>query len=232
MAQYIDDDLPLPPFGDILRIIENKDNSNKTMKSNDGKEGEETKGRWTPEEHRLFLEGVMLYGKDWKKMQALIRTRSLVQIRTHAQKVFKKVAIKRNPDDATIKLNDDIDDDDDDHLDGDVDNAVASSSLSSSSSSANRLSKAVNAKAPLGFSSRLTKSLPPSGSSIEPFSSNSTTTVPAATLVTITAPESESTEDTNTSAPVPVPPVSPVASVPSTEIESEDTDPPQKRTKI
>lgn len=51
--------------------------------------------RWTPEEHRLFLEGVMLYGKDWKKMQPLIKTRSLVQIRTHAQKVFKKIGLKR-----------------------------------------------------------------------------------------------------------------------------------------
>lgn len=51
--------------------------------------------RWTAEEHRLFLEGVMLYGKDWKKMQPLIKTRSLVQIRTHAQKVFKKVGLKK-----------------------------------------------------------------------------------------------------------------------------------------
>ena len=36
----------------------------------------------------------MLYGKDWKKMLPLIRTRTLVQIRTHAQKVFKKIASK------------------------------------------------------------------------------------------------------------------------------------------
>lgn len=36
----------------------------------------------------------MLYGKDWKKMQALIKTRSLIQIRTHAQKVFKKIGIQ------------------------------------------------------------------------------------------------------------------------------------------
>lgn len=51
--------------------------------------------RWTPEEHRLFLEGIMLYGKDWKKMQPLIKTRTLVQIRTHAQKVFKKIGLKK-----------------------------------------------------------------------------------------------------------------------------------------
>ena len=37
----------------------------------------------------------MLYGKDWKKMQPLIKTRTLVQIRTHAQKVFKKVGLKK-----------------------------------------------------------------------------------------------------------------------------------------
>lgn len=33
----------------------------------------------------------MLYGKDWKKMAPLIKTRTLVQIRTHAQKVFKRM---------------------------------------------------------------------------------------------------------------------------------------------
>lgn len=37
----------------------------------------------------------MMYGKDWKSMQPLIKTRTLVQIRTHAQKVFKKVGLKR-----------------------------------------------------------------------------------------------------------------------------------------
>jgi len=47
-------------------------------------------GRWTTEEHQLFLQGVQLFGREWKKMQPLIKTRSIVQIRTHAQKVFKK----------------------------------------------------------------------------------------------------------------------------------------------
>ena len=37
----------------------------------------------------------MLYGKDWKQMQPLIKTRTLVQIRTHAQKVFKKAGLKK-----------------------------------------------------------------------------------------------------------------------------------------
>lgn len=46
--------------------------------------------RWTAEEHQLFLQGVLLYGREWKKMVPLIKTRTVVQIRTHAQKVFKK----------------------------------------------------------------------------------------------------------------------------------------------
>ena len=56
---------------------------------------DELTGRWTSEEHRLFLEGIMIYGKNWKKIQPLIKTRTLIQIRTHAQKVFKNVGIKR-----------------------------------------------------------------------------------------------------------------------------------------
>jgi SHAQKYF class myb-like DNA-binding protein len=55
---------------------------------------DETTGRWTAEEHKLFLEGIKRFGKDWRKMQPLIKTRSLIQIRTHAQKVFKKIRHK------------------------------------------------------------------------------------------------------------------------------------------
>ena len=47
--------------------------------------------RWTAEEHRLFLDGIVKFGKDWKKMQPLIKTRSLIQIRfeTAAARVKK-----------------------------------------------------------------------------------------------------------------------------------------------
>jgi len=42
-------------------------------------------GRWTKEEHDLFLKGLELYGREWKKIAAIIPTRTVVQIRTHAQ---------------------------------------------------------------------------------------------------------------------------------------------------
>lgn len=59
-----------------------------------GSNGENT-GRWTAEEHRLFLQGLEEHGKGWKKIASLIKSRTVVQIRTHAQKYFQKLAKAR-----------------------------------------------------------------------------------------------------------------------------------------
>jgi SHAQKYF class myb-like DNA-binding protein len=48
-------------------------------------------GRWTTEEHNLFLEGLRLHQKQWKSIADLVKTRTVVQIRTHAQKYFQKM---------------------------------------------------------------------------------------------------------------------------------------------
>lgn len=48
-------------------------------------------GRWNKHEHDLFLRGLELYGKEWKRMTSLIPSRTVIQIRTHAQKYFQKL---------------------------------------------------------------------------------------------------------------------------------------------
>jgi len=48
-------------------------------------------GRWSQEEHEVFLEGLESFGKQWKVIAGLIGTRTVVQVRTHAQKYFQKV---------------------------------------------------------------------------------------------------------------------------------------------
>ena len=53
-------------------------------------------GRWTREEHNLFLKGLEMHGKGWKKIASLIKTRTVVQIRTHAQKYFLKLNLRLN----------------------------------------------------------------------------------------------------------------------------------------
>jgi len=42
-------------------------------------------------EHAMFVAGLMAYGKDWRRIGAQIPTRTVVQIRTHAQKFFQKL---------------------------------------------------------------------------------------------------------------------------------------------
>ena len=49
----------------------------------------ENTGRWTKEEHQLFLRGLEMHGNDYQKIAALVKSRSIVQVRTHKQKYIK-----------------------------------------------------------------------------------------------------------------------------------------------
>lgn len=48
-------------------------------------------GRWTKEEHQRFLAGFELYGHKWRKVRDVVGTRTVTQVRTHAQKFFVKM---------------------------------------------------------------------------------------------------------------------------------------------
>lgn len=48
-------------------------------------------GRWTKDEHFRFLVALKLYGKEWRKVQEHVRTRTSTQARSHAQKFFQKL---------------------------------------------------------------------------------------------------------------------------------------------
>ena len=49
-------------------------------------------GRWTKTEHERFLKGLERYGRDWVSVQKVVKTRNLIQVRSHAQKVFMKMS--------------------------------------------------------------------------------------------------------------------------------------------
>lgn len=48
--------------------------------------------KWSEEEHERFLDAIQLYGRAWRQIQEHIGTKTAIQIRSHAQKFFSKVA--------------------------------------------------------------------------------------------------------------------------------------------
>ncbi|CAK4632729.1 unnamed protein product [Aphanomyces euteiches] len=57
----------------------------------------ESNGRWSPQEHERFLFGMKLFPNGpWKHVAVLVKTRTVRQVRTHAQKYRAKLARRQN----------------------------------------------------------------------------------------------------------------------------------------
>lgn len=72
-----------------VSVITPKASSSSNSSSRDS--SQEKVGRWTEEEHQVFLAGLEQHGKQWKVIAGMIGTRTVVQVRTHAQKYFQRV---------------------------------------------------------------------------------------------------------------------------------------------
>ena len=72
--------------------------SENSKKSYSGKYSREnlSEGRWSYIEQIQFIDGLSKNGPNWKKIKETMNTRSLPQIRSHAQKFFKKLKRCKN----------------------------------------------------------------------------------------------------------------------------------------
>ena len=72
-------------------------NISKDNENSDSNANEYHSGRWTNEEHQKFIEGILKYGNEWKRVQSIIKTRSSTQARSHAQKFFLRMKKEISP---------------------------------------------------------------------------------------------------------------------------------------
>ena len=79
-------------------------NNNTSIRPNQEK-SKFASGRWHISEHKRFLEAIIKYGNDWKKVEKHIGTRNSSQARSHAQKFF----IKLKEEQKNSKISKDID---------------------------------------------------------------------------------------------------------------------------
>lgn len=118
-----------------VRPEEKKHNSKENMNSAQAKSSH---GRWTREEHDRFVEGLRKFGKNWRKVEEFIGTRTGAQIRSHAQKYFNRLNKKReeiglSAGESMPKMRDyDNDIDEEDERDEDVQLAAESKNCSDS----------------------------------------------------------------------------------------------------
>jgi len=73
-----------------IDIVEEKKDKSKFITSN------YKKGRWSWDEHKKFAEALVKYGIKWKNIKYAIPTRNYEQIRSHAQKFYKKLKLYKN----------------------------------------------------------------------------------------------------------------------------------------
>lgn len=64
---------------------------NSTINSSDSNVSQIRYGNWCMNEHFRFLYGALMVNCDWTKMENIIRTRTISQIKSHSQKYIQQI---------------------------------------------------------------------------------------------------------------------------------------------
>jgi len=82
----------MPTAHKVLVKADGSSLSRRQLKSNTSNSStKEISGSWRKDEHKLFLQGLEQHGRKWKKIVAVVGTRTRGQVQSHAQKYFAKL---------------------------------------------------------------------------------------------------------------------------------------------
>ena len=81
--------------------------NNSQLKSNTGSSStKQRSGRWSEDEHKLFLQGLEQHGRKWEKITAVVGTRTERQIKSHAQKYFANLESTKTKETDELEVED------------------------------------------------------------------------------------------------------------------------------
>ncbi|KAF2312227.1 hypothetical protein GH714_028622 [Hevea brasiliensis] len=83
--------MALPGFGPVAAASTTSSSEDPSKKIRKPYTITKSRESWTEPEHDKFLEALQLFDRDWKKIKAFVGSKSVIQIRSHAQKYFLKV---------------------------------------------------------------------------------------------------------------------------------------------
>ncbi|CAK9871301.1 unnamed protein product [Sphagnum jensenii] len=79
-----------PPARNTNNNNDDDDNSNNNPRVRKSYTMTKHREGWSKAENNRFIEGFFLYKRDWKKIQSHVATKTIIQIRSHAQKFILK----------------------------------------------------------------------------------------------------------------------------------------------
>lgn len=62
------------------------------MEGSQGKLQKINSGKWKKTEHDRFMRAIEKYGRNWNEVQRIVKTRSIPQVRSHAQKIYNHLS--------------------------------------------------------------------------------------------------------------------------------------------